>query len=216
MSKPQTSTKRLFTGADVATGALFSAIGLLAFRPAIDPDVFWHLATGKWIWQNHAIPKADPFSWTAPGRTWIAHEWLTEAIWRIVYRMGGWGALVALSGLILMATFALVRATARHLGARPTASTLFTALSALAGLHTWNVRPQMISLAFSALFGWWFAKAVSPALSATSSPGSAIDTPSTAFDRSGSDAKHGTPFGKHLWLIPVVMLAWVKDRKSVV
>jgi hypothetical protein len=203
----RTTTKRLFTGADVATGAVFSAIGLLAFRPAIDPDVFWHLATGKWIWQNHAIPKADPFSWTTPGRAWIAHEWLTEAIWRVLYRVGGWGALVAFSGVILMATFALVRATARSLGARPTASTAFTALSALAGLHTWNVRPQMISLAFSALFGYWFAKTLSTSPSATRSPSTALSTASSTTSPMASLAMATSQ--KQLWLIPVIMLAWV-------
>ncbi len=199
MALPTTTAKRLFTGADVVTGAVFSAIGLLAFRPAIDPDVFWHLATGKWIWQNEAIPKADPFSWTTPGRAWIAHEWLTEAIWRVVYRMGGWGALVALSGLILMATFALVRATARRLGAGPLASTLFTALSALAGLHTWNVRPQMISLALSALFGYWFVKATS----------TSVDTIARPHIASGEPLTDAPSFGKRIWWIPVVMLAWV-------
>jgi hypothetical protein len=210
MALPTTTTKRLFTGTDVATGAMFSALGLLAFRPAVDPDVFWHLATGKWIWQNQAIPKADPFSWTTPGRAWIAHEWLTEAIWRVVYRMGGWGALVALSGLILMATFALVRATARHLGAGPVASTLFTALSALAGLHTWNVRPQMISLAFCALFGYWFAKAVTPVAPVAVDPYSAsldADDPHSESDAGTMALKAG--FGKRLWLIPIIMLAWV-------
>jgi hypothetical protein len=207
MALPTTTTKRLFTGTDVATGAMFSALGLLAFRPAVDPDVFWHLATGKWIWQNQAIPKADPFSWTTPGRAWIAHEWLTEAIWRVVYRMGGWGALVALSGLILMATFALVRATARHLGAGPIASTVFTGVSALAGLHTWNVRPQMISLAFCALFGYWFAKAVTPIPLDPSSASFAADDPLPVSGSSPVALKAG--FGKRLWLIPIIMLAWV-------
>jgi hypothetical protein len=190
-SRRRTRPAHLFTGTDVATGAVFSAIGLLAFRPAIDPDVFWHLATGKWIWRNHRIPKADPFSWTAPGRSWIAHEWLTEAIWRVVYRAGGWGALVILTGLILMATFALVHATARRLHAGPIASTLFTALSALAGLHTWNVRPQMISLAFSSLFGYWFVTATVPQFRGRSND-----------DRNLSSVQK-------LWWIPLVMIVWV-------
>ncbi len=200
MASPRSTAKRLFTGADVATGAVFSAIGLLAFRPAIDPDVFWHLATGKWIWANNQIPKADPFSWTTPGRDWIAHEWLTEAIWRVVYRGGGWGAMVALTGLILMATFVLVRATARHLGAGPMSASVFTGLSALAGLHTWNVRPQMISLAFSALFGYWFALAVFEPSRLVPSPAA----PSPAFP----SAKKSILANPLTW-VPAVMLAWV-------
>ena len=193
MASPSSTAKRLFTGADVATGAVFSAIGLLAFRPAIDPDVFWHLATGKWIWANQAIPKADPFSWTTPGRAWIAHEWLIEAIWRVVYRSGGWGAMVALNGLILMATFVLVRATARHLGAGPMSASVFTGLSALAGLHTWNVRPQMISLAFSALFGYWFA----------------LGVVEPSHPSSGEENSKKAILANPLVWVPLVMLAWV-------
>jgi hypothetical protein len=204
MALPTPTTKRLFTGADVATGAVFSAIGLLAFRPAVDPDVFWHLAAGKWIWRNQAIPKVDPFSWTAPGRAWIAHEWLTEAIWRVVYRAGGWGALVALTGLILMATFTLVHATARRLGAGPVASTIFTALSALAGLHTWNVRPQMISLAFSALFGYWFATT-----GTTSSTSQSMASGVRRILTSKSSPDWAPAVSNHLWWAPVVMLVWV-------
>jgi len=29
-----------------------------------DPDLFWHLATGKWIWEHRSLPDADPFSFT--------------------------------------------------------------------------------------------------------------------------------------------------------
>jgi hypothetical protein len=201
MALPTEPTKRLFTGADVATTGVFAAIALLAFRPAVDPDVFWHLATGKWIWRNGSIPKADPFSWTTPGRAWIAHEWLTEAIWHVLYRIGGWGALVAFSGLILLATFALVRATARYLGAGSVSATLFTAVSALAGLHTWNVRPQMISLAFCALFGYWFAKSVVPVHGGSKLPSLETKSPTKSPTRAG--------FRRSLWAIPVIMLAWV-------
>ena len=47
--------------------------------PFVDFDYWWHLATGNWILDHHRVPIADPFSWTAGGRNWIAHEWLSEA-----------------------------------------------------------------------------------------------------------------------------------------
>ena len=39
-------------------------------------DLWWHLKTGQWIWQHSAVPHADPFSFSAEGQPWIAHEWL--------------------------------------------------------------------------------------------------------------------------------------------
>lgn len=41
---------------------------LLNLHPIDDPDVFWHIKTGEWIWQHRALPDTDPFSFTSePG-----------------------------------------------------------------------------------------------------------------------------------------------------
>lgn len=32
----------------------------------VDPDFFWHLKTGEWLWQHHAWPLPDPFAFTTP------------------------------------------------------------------------------------------------------------------------------------------------------
>jgi hypothetical protein len=33
-----------------------------------DPDLWWHLRTGEWIVENHAIPQTDPFSAYGAGK----------------------------------------------------------------------------------------------------------------------------------------------------
>ena len=33
-----------------------------------DGDVSWHIATGQWILDHHAIPEGDPFSFTWAGK----------------------------------------------------------------------------------------------------------------------------------------------------
>ena len=38
---------------------------LLYTGPVEDGDFFWHLATGRWIWEHRALPERDPFTWTA-------------------------------------------------------------------------------------------------------------------------------------------------------
>ncbi len=40
-------------------------------RTVSDTDMGWHLATGRWVVQHHAIPSADVLSYTAAGTRWI-------------------------------------------------------------------------------------------------------------------------------------------------
>ena len=130
------------------------AIGTMAVTTARDPDLFWHLRTGQWIWAHQAIPRSDPFSWTAPGRKWIAHEWLTEVTYASLHSTFGWAGIAAISALVIVTGWMLVRATCLHLGAGPVAASAATVLAAVSSLHTWGTRPQMVSLMFTALFAW--------------------------------------------------------------
>ena len=40
---------------------LIAVAGVYLFRPLYDPDFYWHLKTGQWIWQNKSLPHFDPF-----------------------------------------------------------------------------------------------------------------------------------------------------------
>jgi hypothetical protein len=48
---------------------------LVSHRLILDGDPLWAIATGKWIAVHHAVPAADPFSWTAWGKPWVCPEW---------------------------------------------------------------------------------------------------------------------------------------------
>jgi Flp pilus assembly protein TadD len=83
--------------------ALIAAVtlsGLLSFTPELDNDIWWHLATGKRILSGAGIPKADPFTYTALGRPWITHEWLSEVLFVLLDRMGGIRLLVVFKALL--------------------------------------------------------------------------------------------------------------------
>ncbi len=154
-----------------ATAAiLVGALGVMAVGPARDPDVFWHLKTGQWIWAHHGIPKVDPFSWTAPGRKWIAHEWLTEVAYASLHSAFGWPAIALISALIIVAGWMFVRATCLRLGAQPISATLVTLLAAISSLHTWGSRPQMISLMLTAVFAWLISCASTKSQGSTTNP----------------------------------------------
>ena len=136
------------------------AVATMAVDTAHDPDVFWHLKTGQWIWAQRAVPRSDPLSWTAPGRKWIAHEWLTEAIYASLHRAFGWAGISVLSAVVIVTGWMLVRATCLRFGAGPIAATTATLLAAVSSLHTWGTRPQMLSLMFTAFFAWLLVGAV--------------------------------------------------------
>jgi hypothetical protein len=62
------------------SGLLLLAIpSILIFRNvrAIDSDLWWHWATGRWILAHHALPLADPFSSYRDG-VWVAYSWLFD------------------------------------------------------------------------------------------------------------------------------------------
>jgi len=61
-------------------------------------DIWWHLATGKWIWTHKAIPSQDVFSFTQEGDPWIDFTWGFQALIYPIYKVSG------LSGIILFKT----------------------------------------------------------------------------------------------------------------
>ncbi|HKG14739.1 MAG TPA: hypothetical protein VKB12_15540 [Pyrinomonadaceae bacterium] len=114
-----------------------------------DPDFWFHLETGRIILEQKTIPHADVLSFTNPGREWVTHEWLSEAVTFLTYRAGGYGALAILFGLLVTLSYAV--ALARSGGA--TLTTIgATALGALAGLPTWGVRLQVFTLLLSSVY----------------------------------------------------------------
>lgn len=77
-----------------------AVLALSAFAPGVlnDGDTFSHVATGEWILQHHAIPHADPFSFSFAGAPWTAHEWLSEVLLALAYRACGWAGVMLLTG----------------------------------------------------------------------------------------------------------------------
>ncbi len=145
----------------VGTLILAALIGAILFvnmfTPQEDPDLFWHLKTGEWIWQNHALPTADPFAFTTPvpPTNWtlfiLTSYWMSQVLYYLLHSSGGFPALIALrfiiAGLLLWIMFR------QNKGDR----LIFMSLLALAAvvLRIYPLeRPQAFSfICFAALFG---------------------------------------------------------------
>ncbi len=115
------------------------------FLVATDPDYWWHVRTGRLILETGAIPQTDPYSYTAFGHPWVAHEWLTEVLLYVTAARFGYVGNVILFGLIGALTGLLVYVTCRRRGAGEIAAALLMVWSQAMGIASNNVRPQMLT-----------------------------------------------------------------------
>ncbi|HIJ87638.1 MAG TPA: hypothetical protein HPP97_08125 [Desulfuromonadales bacterium] len=93
----------------------FSAVLTLhLIKPLYDPDFFWHLKTGFWIWDNKGLPAVDPFSINPQQadshRTWfiLSSYWLFQLVLCAFYKLGGFNGIIFLRFIlagILIAVF---------------------------------------------------------------------------------------------------------------
>lgn len=128
-------------------------LGLLAFaitlalgpRDLDDPDIYFHIVTGRWILAHGAVPHTDLFSFTMPGAPWVAHEWLSEVIMACAYDWLGWQGLVFAAGLAVAATLAIFcRAALRSL--EPKYALIAAATAFLLLLPHLLARPHLFAL----------------------------------------------------------------------
>ena len=126
----------------VAAAGFTLAVGL----PSSDPDTYWHLASGRWMLDHHAILRTDIFSSTAAGQPYSLGEWLGEVVLAVVFGAGQWAGLAVFRGLLVaFAGFFLVR-VARRGGAPPIAALLVVALALVASKARWTDRPAIFSV----------------------------------------------------------------------
>jgi hypothetical protein len=103
------------------------------------------MRTGEYI-LDHGIPRADPYSFTAPGTKWVAQSWLAELLYGIVRQtFGGFGLrlLGALTGVIIGALLFRIPWRLSKDSVRAGGLAL-VAIAAL--LNVWSERPLMLGI----------------------------------------------------------------------
>ena len=73
-----------------------------------DGDVSWHIASGRWMLEHHAIPSVDPFSMTAAGHPWVAMEWLGDVVLALAFLIAGYAGPMAVVAAAMVALQALI------------------------------------------------------------------------------------------------------------
>jgi MFS family permease len=104
---PSRRRGRGITFEQLALGALFVMLFARASQAPAQNDTWWHLRAGRDIWQG-IFPTVERWSFTARGHPWPDHEWLSEAIFYALHRVGGMPLLAVAVAVAVTAAFALV------------------------------------------------------------------------------------------------------------
>ncbi len=117
-----------------------------ALWPRRTYDLWWHLATGRLIVEQRAIPDADPFTYTREGEPWITHEWGWEVPMYLMYARWGHAGLMVLRVLGAVLASAMLAWLCLRRGAAPLAAMAVGALAIFAARPLFNDRPQAVSI----------------------------------------------------------------------
>jgi hypothetical protein len=132
--------------------ALVAFVAVL-FVPAVlnDGDTYWHLAAGEWMLAHGQVLRRDVFSFSHAGQPWDTHEWLTEVVMALAFRLGAWNGLLLLAASAAAAAAALIaRSVGRVLSGVTLAAVLLMAAGCIA--PSLLVRPHLLILPI--MVGW--------------------------------------------------------------
>jgi len=145
----------------------------LALFPITSVDAYYHLATGRRILDERAIPQRGVGSATFGTAEWHDNEWGFQVVAALVGRTArepsgvlaltppGRAGLVILRAAAVAVTLALLAATMARAGAPPLLSALSVWLAAFLtfGNLFWDIRPQIASYAALAALGYLLERA---------------------------------------------------------
>ncbi|MHB8669483.1 MAG: hypothetical protein ACYDAD_02805 [Acidimicrobiales bacterium] len=148
--------------------ATFVLLGFRAgARPITDNSMLLHLRTGMDMVRSGAIPRRDPYSFTAHGHGWVLQSWFPEWTYGWAERLGGSRLVVIEQGLLTAGLAWLIVRLARS--ATPARTALAAVVAIGVGVSSWSPRPLLfglVALAFLVtlverrLSRWWLLPVV--------------------------------------------------------
>jgi len=124
-------------------------------RPIGDPDFFWHLHHGQWLWEHGALPSTDPFALSAPAEITprqhyiLTSYWLAQWFYFGVYKFSGWVGFFPLRVFLLLG---MIWALSARFGKLTISNTLLISSLVLVIFARFPVeRPQFLSFVAFAL-----------------------------------------------------------------
>lgn len=109
-------------------------------------DLWWHIATGRWIIEHRSLPLTDPWSFTRAGLPWLQHEWLSDVIYQGWITLFGLRSLVYWKWSVLLLSFLLLFAIVRQLAREPISSYCSVLLAVAVAAPFLDLRPHLYTL----------------------------------------------------------------------
>lgn len=75
---------------------------LLCFKGDMDTDLYWHMATGRWILENLQFPTEDTFSFIYTGAHWINLTWIFQIASYVSMELLGYLGVLLFCSLLYM------------------------------------------------------------------------------------------------------------------
>ena len=131
----------------IVVAVVYAALACL--RTVGDFDTGWHLATGRYLLQHHAIPATDVLSYTSPGAPWLYPPFAGALLYAIFHAFGyaglSWFSVLAAA---LLAAYLLWRA----LPQASFSSAVLLALAVPSLAYRLTPRADLFTTLFFALF----------------------------------------------------------------
>ncbi len=127
--------------------ALLLFVAGLCLQPMTESDLFFRIRVGGEILAKRALPGTNLFSFTAPEHPDLDLSWAFEVAVALLYRAGGFRAVVAAKSIWIVTTFAGAFAVCRRRGCGPLASTLALVGAAIVMRERFVERPHVVSFA---------------------------------------------------------------------
>ena len=116
------------------------------FTTMMGSDLWWHLASGRWIWETRSLNFKDPWSFTHHGQPWQSHEWFSDVIFHAWSSLLGMATLVWWKWLVLVGAFMTIFGVLRKISGSSLAAYVASLIAIAVGAPFFDVRPQLYSV----------------------------------------------------------------------
>ncbi|MHB8382596.1 MAG: hypothetical protein ACYDC3_09700 [Candidatus Binataceae bacterium] len=136
---------------------LLATVLMIAYRWP-DPDLWWHIFSGRAILATHHLVFPDPYSYTSAGAPSHTQEWLSDVIMAVVYNHFGVLGLRWLNFAVAATTIFFLAMIAAETAAGPTLQFAVVLSAAIAMGPLMQIRPQMFDYAMLSALLWMLTR----------------------------------------------------------
>jgi hypothetical protein len=117
-------------------------------------DLAYHIRAGNSMLDTHTVIRTDTYTFTASGRPWLDQQWLSQVLFAMVHRAGGWAALHLLRAALVGAIFLFVFLACGAAGASKKAAAGLTLGAFVVSVGGLGLRPQLLGMLLFSITLW--------------------------------------------------------------